>query len=87
MRGMTAPVPWPTLIAERAIGRCLQGGSIMMRFTGIARRIVIALVVLTLTLGAHLLQPAGTLAGFGSSPGFSACCRGEHVKEVKLTVR
>jgi hypothetical protein len=40
-----------------------------MVLTWISRRIVIGVVVCTLTLGGFLLQPAGTLAGFGTSPG------------------
>ena len=41
----------------------------MVRFPMLSRRIVIGVVACTLTLGGLLLQPAGALAGFGTSPG------------------
>lgn len=41
----------------------------MVHFPWMSRRIVIGLVVCTLTLGGFLLQAAGALAGVGGSPG------------------
>jgi hypothetical protein len=44
----------------------------MARFPRISRRIAIGMVVLTLTLGGFLLQPAGALASVGGSTGWLA---------------
>ena len=55
----------------------------MEHLTGISRPMVIGLIVLTLTLGGFLLQPAGAVAGSLSR----FCSQGEHYQEATLTVR
>ena len=63
----------------------------MTHATGVSRRIGIGLVVLTLTLGGVLLQPARALAGISTSPGSPGlalrCSSGEHEPEATLASR
>ena len=66
----------------------------MLRITRLSRRIALGSVVLTLTLGGFLFQPAAALAGFGTLPdsrGESSapsrgCATGKHLPEATLTV-
>ena len=41
----------------------------MVHFPMLSRRILVGVVACALTLGGVLLQPAGALAGFSTSPG------------------
>lgn len=63
----------------------------MTHSTAISRRIGIGLVVLMLTLGGAMLQPALGLTGVGGSPGSLGlalrCSSGEHVPDATLTSR